>query len=388
MQDLVPIGTGNSRYLKSVENFKMLYPTYDNFVAALVDGTLPVDFNGINMSGIAQIGTALNKANLLTDDTAALFGLGADVVPNDVLAFLGRYNCHWWSVLHGEAYSKVQEVLTPITSAIQLTYELGNATIKYSKEISISSSTLAVSLVNPETLTFDNGRKTEVATALAQLISMAPVYITESVLNDDTIFYIPAGATNGTSNACTIYYSTADDGYVTRLSAKASVPASIVSGKVVIIPEGETTYVNSNDRNAYPDSGTVDGMTYKYLGIPFDNAVTVPKIAVGSYVGTGTYGSSNPNSLTFDFSPMLLMIRNSQTKANPTFFSYSGKQPTWVDENSGGYATVTFSGNTVQWYSDKNDHWYGDGSSSAVGNSDPKRQLNISNVIYHYIAIG
>lgn len=85
MQDFVPNGTGNSRYLKSVENFKMLYPTYDNFVAALVDGTLPVDFNGINMSGIAQIGTALNKASLLKDTTAALFGLGGDAVPDDVL---------------------------------------------------------------------------------------------------------------------------------------------------------------------------------------------------------------------------------------------------------------------------------------------------------------
>lgn len=337
-----------------------------------------------------QEGTPLNKNSLLKDATAAMYGLGSDAVPDDVLAFLGRYNCHWWSVLHGEAHSEVQEVLTPITSAIQLTYEWGNATIKYSKEISINSSTLAVSLVNPETLTFDNERKTEVAAALAQLISMAPVYITGSVLTNyaDTIFYIPAGATNGTSNARTIYYSTGDDGYVTWLSATASVPASIVGGKIVIIQAGETTYVNSNDRNAYPDSGTVDGMTYKYLGIPFDNAVTAPKIAVGSYVGTGTYGSSNPNSLTFDFSPMLLMIRNSQNKANPTFFSYSGKQPTWVNENGGGYATVTFSGNTVQWYSDKNDSWYGDGSSSAVGNSDSKRQLNISNVIYHYIAIG
>lgn len=88
MQDFVPNGTGNSRYLKSVENFKMLYPTYDDFVAALVDGTLPVDFNGINMSGIAQIGTALNKATLLTDATAAMYGLGGDAVPDDVFMAL------------------------------------------------------------------------------------------------------------------------------------------------------------------------------------------------------------------------------------------------------------------------------------------------------------
>lgn len=32
-----------------------------------------------------QVGTALNKENLLSDATAALFGLGTDAVPNDIL---------------------------------------------------------------------------------------------------------------------------------------------------------------------------------------------------------------------------------------------------------------------------------------------------------------
>ena len=35
--------------------------------------------------GATVAGTALNKASLLTDATAALFGLGADAVPDDVL---------------------------------------------------------------------------------------------------------------------------------------------------------------------------------------------------------------------------------------------------------------------------------------------------------------
>ena len=36
------------------------------------------------------------------------------------------------------------------------------------------------------------------------------------------------------------------------------------------------------------------------------NANSKAKIATGSYVGTGTYGESNPNTLTFDFAPKLL----------------------------------------------------------------------------------
>lgn len=78
MKDMVPKGTGNSRYLKSVSNFMTLYPTYADFAAALVAGTLPVDFNGINSAGCDEVGTALNKANLLTDATVA--ALGTEIV--------------------------------------------------------------------------------------------------------------------------------------------------------------------------------------------------------------------------------------------------------------------------------------------------------------------
>lgn len=90
MQDAVALGTGNSRYLKSVSGFMALYPTYESFVAALVAGTLPVDLNGINPDGWAQQGTALDKAHLLTDATAALMNLGTEATVNDALATLAQ----------------------------------------------------------------------------------------------------------------------------------------------------------------------------------------------------------------------------------------------------------------------------------------------------------
>ena len=43
-----------------------------------------------------QEGTPLNKASLLKDTTAALFGLGTGAVPDDVLAELGKYKQYWW----------------------------------------------------------------------------------------------------------------------------------------------------------------------------------------------------------------------------------------------------------------------------------------------------
>ena len=88
MKDSVILGSGNSRYLKSVQDFKTLYPTYDDFAAALVAGTLPIDLNGINSAGFQQLGDALGKATLLKDATAQKHGRDDTALPDDMWADL------------------------------------------------------------------------------------------------------------------------------------------------------------------------------------------------------------------------------------------------------------------------------------------------------------
>lgn len=90
MQDGIIKGTGNSRYLRSVPNFKSMYPTYDDFAAALVAGTLPIDLNGINAAAWTQTGTPMNKANVLTDATASALGLTSAATPNDAFLKLNQ----------------------------------------------------------------------------------------------------------------------------------------------------------------------------------------------------------------------------------------------------------------------------------------------------------
>ena len=92
-------GNGNSRYLKTVGEALSLYPTYEDFMQAMVTGIFPVDFNGINKDGWTQLGTLLNKANLLSDTVISTLGLstGVNSTPNDafnVLANIG--NVHVW----------------------------------------------------------------------------------------------------------------------------------------------------------------------------------------------------------------------------------------------------------------------------------------------------
>lgn len=90
MKDGVIAETGNSRYLRSIAGFLQAYPTYEAFAAALIAGTLPIDWNGKNPNGWAQQGTDLNKANLLTDATAALADLGPEATPNEMFAALAN----------------------------------------------------------------------------------------------------------------------------------------------------------------------------------------------------------------------------------------------------------------------------------------------------------
>lgn len=134
-------------------------------------------------------------------------------------------------------------------------------------------------------------------------------------------------------------------------------------------------------------------------------------IAAGSYTGTGTYGASDPNILTFDFEPEVVFVFQKDYSPVQTFVNDSWSGSTYVDTVfsfdliyffRGGASTrvgalktkdlngnlgqgntqmpYTMEGNTLSWkYTDPN---YGS------GNIAPRAQFNESGTVYHYIAIG
>ena len=75
MQDLIPRGTGNSRWMKSSIPTGT---TWEEALAMLRAGTFPFDLNGINSAGVAQMGTLLNKASLFSGETEAKYPAGID----------------------------------------------------------------------------------------------------------------------------------------------------------------------------------------------------------------------------------------------------------------------------------------------------------------------
>lgn len=136
------------------------------------------------------------------------------------------------------------------------------------------------------------------------------------------------------------------------------------------LPAGDWEYLQSSDRSAYPDSGTQDGYEYEYLGIPFDNAVTAPKIATGSYVGNGAYGSANPNRLTFGFAPQLVILPHvdDYNGCPEHVMFYAGTR----NYNIANGITETLEGRELIWYS----------------TMSADEQFNESGRTYHYVAIG
>lgn len=105
-------------------------------------------------------------------------------------------------------------------------------------------------------------------------------------------------------------------------------------------------------------------------------AAAAPKVTMGSYQGTGTHGESNPNSITFPFPPLFVLITAADEQLFYTMTLIRGMTKARVYcnfINASGVAenTLTWNENTLSWYcADKSD-----------------MQLN-SNRTYYYFAIG
>lgn len=94
MKDSILKGAGNSRFLKSAVPAGT---SWADALAMLKAGTFPIDFNGINAEGFQQVGTPLNKANLLKDATAAQIGLPPSTTPDGMFQALGNTGeLHVW----------------------------------------------------------------------------------------------------------------------------------------------------------------------------------------------------------------------------------------------------------------------------------------------------
>ena len=97
------------------------------------------------------------------------------------------------------------------------------------------------------------------------------------------------------------------------------------------------------------------------------------QIVTGSYVGTGTHGASNPNTLTFGFAPKFVAIVDISTSPSYVFLIYpSYRMMATKYRSTADYCVIKWEGSRVSWYT----------------LADEYRQFNEADRTYCYVAIG
>jgi len=314
-----------------------------------------------------QEGTALSKANLLSDPTAGK--LDGVETPDAALSLLGRFNR---GLGNEYVWEKIQNTYTNVFGTVGTVNMSGgsysaSATIYYSDSIDTSGN-----LMNPSSFNLTYSEYTAANAVKGKYWKSTYPY------GNSDVYFTESNAPNATSGGADYYV---------MIQAK-----KLLEVGVVVTSYG---YVNSPTSDAYPPAVS-DGYTYTALG-QFGAKV---QIATGSYIGTGTYGASNPNSLTFDFVPRLLIMLGTTTNANGTLYTsvvfgnynlpgryciYCDLLSTGYDANnenafSGtntrGFAKKSADGKTIYWY--HTEDYY-----AQFNGADPDHIYT-----YYYMAIG
>lgn len=263
MIDSVLKGTGNSRFLKSAVPAGT---SWADALAMLQAGTFPIDFNGINTEGFQQVGTPLNKANLLKDATAAQIGLPPSTTPDGMFQALGNTGeLHVWrkTVVTKEPVPEVPGSYT-LGTAKRLyvaTRTFANDSYESYVEGVLASNAITIYLDGKVTLTdpakvnlyIYNRRDGVTSQTGREAISGYSYFLIPSTsasfigcnisMPRDTIYYIPA-----TSN---YYRTSSSSGGQSSFDAAQLVTG--VPGTPAIPAGTTTTYPVSTNPNAYQE---------------------------------------------------------------------------------------------------------------------------------------
>ena len=493
MIDSVLKGSGNSRFLKSAVPAGT---SWADALAMLQAGTFPIDFNGINTEGFQQVGTPLNKANLLKDATAAQIGLPPSTTPDGMFQALGNTGeLHVWrktvttaqeipagytlgDVVTGSFFLGVvnsgnkKRIYTYATSPKVgddgTVYIDSTNTITFGRygdsfstiantlpgKFVIGTATDGLDMTEPFTVVFyipsdaqitdpnNTGyayvdkyqpvtgyAKVPAGTTTTYPVSTNPKAYQEGddakaagyVVGDVVTGSFSLGTTAGTQTYTydsTTSLDVGDDGTVSLQNPSSgsfgtmgglspgdnlSTIQTFILGKFVRCTGINTSYVSGTPDTKYPFNVVpsdivyipsnanvtktsnviyIDryqpvtgypaipaGTTIEYLGKLGDKA----RVQVVSYVGTGTYGSSNPNSLTFDFVPKVIVIQiSTENSKYGSCIALNGSKQVITYPSTDYASEFSWNKKTVSWYNQNGGDF----------------QLNKSNAKYTAIAIG
>ena len=357
-----------------------------------------------------QQGDPLNKATLLKDATAALFGLGADAVPDDVLGLLSK------AALYKTITPTAQIGTLPEGSIIYLNengfpvpfyvakqgYEPYHNT---NRVLVVRKDAVQQGIWNSNNENAYDGSTIDIwfnQTYLKRLDSDV-----QTAISTTNIPYTPMGGTSTVQRISKAVFALSATEYgATKYKDWLNIEGSPIYSDISFKPSfTNMLWTRSpafhNDYSVWAETGK--GVLFYEANKQYDYlpAFTLPtsfiaktsendvsglfnvsnnlllklpgvQIATGSYVGTGTYGASNPNSLSFEFNPKVVFL-NSSMGGFAIFIRDSAK--TYIASNAANYP---LSENNVSWESLGLKWWA----------SNAEDQLNISEVKCSYIALG
>lgn len=293
--------------------------------------------------------------NLLKQKTAAIFGLGTSAVPDDVFASLGGLSNYyvWKKTIVAKQPGAVlgPEKTNLLISQGTSTDSDQEVYIRYSKpDFPVDNDGNLQAFPNRIDATAASAPEDELQDALPGAYVMGTVLgvnnpQTRTGMQEGSYYYFPTGTTftggwdGGTRKVCASKYQEVTSFY----GATESVE-----------------FVFSTDRGQYPDSGSQGGAEYEYMGQLGDKT----RMVVGSYAGSGEYGSGNPNTIALPFPPKFVLISDGSSRIAIWVYNSDSMYP------YGSSATGTDEG--LEWYS---------GTSA-------DHQLNELNSPYVYVAFG
>ena len=439
MENLGPLGTGNSRFMKS--NIPAS-TTLSQLIQMLNNGTFPYDIGPLNSAGISQQGTPLNKGTLFSDQTMAKYPSGIED-PDGAFeklseAALARFaNAPMYQEITVDLSTAQEGDIVKLPENGKLV-DFYAAKLNYESGLNGAGRTLVIRKDTYDDRVWDSGDVN--AYASSDLDSwfnntyknMLGADI-QSVIGTTKFYYTPGNGNNtvGTLERAIFALSLTELGrshtYAniegSALPTASTLQVAYRNGSTttqwtrspytsytddawILGPGGEagrtgcdggngsrpaftlpstftaTCYVdddgNLHDEQEYYVSGSITDI----FGNPVMD-LPATQIYTGSYTGTGTYGSSNPNTLTFPFEPKVIIFLNrwdgnsNMQLSQPVTFSsdllsttYSKIKVSWVPGTDNTFCAALH-GTTFYFYS---------GDSSFF-------QMNISGKKYYYLVI-
>lgn len=320
--------------------------------------------------------TSFNQSSQLTVPSVAMQGQNITVnwtslpiATSYTLQRQSSVDSNWVQVYSGTALTFTEQVgnWTQVQYRVQTVYSGGTDSWVTSSSIPVSAPTtlvisgedgdLGIITANVPYTISSNSSDTISLTRKVNQVEVASLSINSGFAYDIPIFDLPTG-TNTIELTATV--QTAAEGPVTD-----SRTWSYTKTPIQFVDTGGVAQLVQNGTNIWPITLSESVRVPTYLGGSLDKALQLLSqtsgfvvIAVGEYVGTGTYGQSNQNTLTFDSAPSMVLVY--------------GDNETLIVSSPNTVGTAYIQGNQAKWYS----------------TTSAEDQMNSSGITYNYIAVG